>query len=138
VRRFGDAWARITRLLLGYASQSKGRLVTSRIARTVALSLPVLLCCVLAAAGGWRIHDGRVERVDHSTSTMAAPVTTPQPTSVPTDQVTIVRHLSPSVPWPAWAGLILLCLLPAVASMLAWSGSRRGRETAFSVSGGSS
>jgi drug/metabolite transporter (DMT)-like permease len=112
--------------------------VTSRIARTAALSLPVLLFCVLAFSGGWRIHDGRVERVGPASTTAAAPVVASPPTSVSTDQVTIVRHLSTSVPWPAWASLILLCLLPAVASMLAWSGSRRGRDTAFSVPGGSS
>ncbi len=112
--------------------------MTSRVARTVALSLPVLLFCVLAIGGGWRIHDGRVERVGHASATAAAPAVASQPTSVTPDQATIIRHLSPSVPWPAWAGLILLCLLPAVASTLAWSGSRRGRDTAFSVSGGSS
>jgi hypothetical protein len=108
-----------------------------RISRILALSLPVLLVCVLALAGGWRVHDGRVERVSHDATSAAAPIGEPHPGAAPTDQVTFVHHLSPSIPWPAWAGLIVLCLLPAVASMLAWSGSRRGRDSTFSTSGGS-
>jgi hypothetical protein len=117
--------------------------VTSRIFRIVALSLPVLLVCVLASTGGWRVHHGRVERVTQA-STSAAPVVSNQPawqqsqaSPAPVDQMTFVRHLSPSVPLPAWAGLIVLCLLPAVASLLAWSGARRGRDATFSVPGGS-
>jgi hypothetical protein len=111
------------------SSLSKGLLVLSRTVRLVALSLPVLLACVLAVAGGWRIHDGQVERVSHETTTAAPPVVPTPSSGVPTDQVTLVHHLSPSVPWPVWLGLIVLCLLPAVASMLAWSGSRRDRPS---------
>jgi hypothetical protein len=107
----------------------------SRIARILALSLPVLLVCVLVLAGGWRLRDGRVERVSHDATRAAGPIADSHPSTAPVDQVTFVHHLSPSIPWPAWAGLIVLCLLPAVASMLAWSGSRRGRDSAFSTSG---
>ncbi len=110
-----------------------------RTARIVALALPVLLLCLLVVAGGWRFHDGRVERVGHDSTAVAAPVASPQPASTapPAEQVTFIRHLTPSVPWPACAGLVALCVLPAVASMMAWSGARRSRDAAFSVSGGS-
>jgi hypothetical protein len=91
---------------------------------------------VLAFAGGWRIHDGRVERVSHDATSAAAPIVQTRSSPAPADQVTFVHHLSPSIPWPAWTGLVLLCLLPAVASMLAWSGSRRGRDSGFSGSEG--
>jgi drug/metabolite transporter (DMT)-like permease len=104
--------------------------VLSRTSRPVALALPVLLACILLCAGGWRVHDGRVERVSSTTVPVAAP-TVSQP-SGPTDQATFLHHLSPSIPWPAWVGLIVLCLLPAVASMVAWSGARRDRSSAFS------
>jgi hypothetical protein len=103
--------------------------VLSRIARLVALALPLLLACVLVVAGDWRIHDGRVERVSQTTVPAAAPVVA-QPTGT-ADQTTFVHHLSPSIPWPAWVGLVVLCILPAVASLVAWSGSRRGRESVF-------
>jgi hypothetical protein len=109
----------------------------SRLLRIVALSLPVLLLCVLAATGGWQLHDGRVERVSHASTTAAAPVVQTRSSPAPADEVTFVHHLSPSVPWPAWAGLIVLCMLPAMASVLAWSGARRGRDTTFSAPGGS-
>ena len=102
-----------------------------RIARLVALSLPVLLACVLVFAGGWRVHDGRVERVSSTTAPVAAP-TVSHPSGDPTDQMTFVHHLSPSIPWPAWLGLIVLCFLPAVASMVAWSDARRTRGSTFS------
>jgi hypothetical protein len=93
----------------------------------VALSLPVLLACVLASTGGWRIHDGRVERVGHSSSAAATSVAAP-PSPAPVDGSHLVHSLSPSVPWPAWAGLIVLCLLPAAGAMTAWSGTRRRRD----------
>lgn len=109
----------------------------SRFSRILALALPVMLVCVLAFAGGWRVHDGRVERVSHDATTAAAPIVESHPSAAPADQMTFVHHLSPSIPWPAWAGLIVLCMLPAVASMLSWSGSRRGRDQAFSTSGSS-
>jgi len=115
--------------------------VTSRIIRIVALAIPFLLVCVLAATGGWRIHDGRVERVSQDPTSSAAPVVTARPdghSPGTIDEVTFVHHLSPSIPWPAWAGLVVLCVLPAIASLLAWSGSRRGRDSAFSASGGAS
>ena len=99
--------------------------MTSRIARTTALLLPVLLVGVLASTGGWRIHDGRVERVAHVAAATATPVPAAAPASAPVGGAALARDLSPSVPWPAWAGLILLCLLPAMASMRAWSGTRR-------------
>src|SRR5215216_5379894 len=92
----------------------KGRTVTSRITRLVALSLPVLLACVLASTGGWRIHDGHVERVGQVSTSAVAPVVAADPSTAPGDEVTLFSHLSPSVPWPAWAGLIVLCLLPGV------------------------
>ncbi len=104
----------------------------SRFARLVALALPVLLACILLTTGGWRVHDGRVERV--STTVPVAAPTVSQP-SGPTDQTTFLHHLSPSIPWPVWVGLILLCVLPAVASMVAWSGTRRDRSSALSGSG---
>jgi hypothetical protein len=102
--------------------------VLSRSARLAALALPLLLACVLIVAGDWRIHDGRVERMGSSPAPVAAPAL---PQHGAADQVTLVHQLSPSVPWPAWAGLVVLCLLPAVASLVAWSGARRGRESAF-------
>jgi hypothetical protein len=111
--------------------------VTARITRLVALSLPVLFVCVLASTGGWRVHDGRVERVGTVSTTTAAPVVAPARSAAPADELTLVQHLSPSVPWPAWAGLIVLCLLPGVASVAAWSGARRGRDTTFFATGGS-
>jgi hypothetical protein len=110
--------------------------VLSRIARLVALSLPVLLVCVLVSAGGWRIHDGRVERVSHTTPVVAAPASAPASSGLPGDEASFVHQLSPSVPWPAWAGLIVLCLLPAVGSMAAWSTARRSRDGTFSAAGG--
>jgi hypothetical protein len=103
--------------------------VTPRTARIVALSLPVLLVCVLASTGGWRIHGGRVERIGHVSAAAPAPVAAPAPSTAPVDEAGLVRHLSPSVPWPAWAGLIVLCLLPAVGAVLAWSGTRRQRPS---------
>ncbi len=103
----------------------------SRTARLVALALPILLAVVLVSAGGWRVHHGQVERVSQDGNS-AAPALVPTGSSAPpTDQMTLVHHLSPSVPWPVWASLVLLCLLPAVASMLAWSGSRRGSRKLF-------
>jgi hypothetical protein len=110
--------------------------VTSRIARIVALSIPLLLVCVLASTGGWRIHDGRIERVGHVSTVAAAPVT-PRETPAPADPGTFVHHLSPSVPWPAGAALIVLCILPAMASTLAWSGARRRRDSSPFAAGGS-
>jgi hypothetical protein len=113
---------------------SKGSLVLARTVRLVALALPVLLAVVLVSTGGWRVHHGQVERVGQS-ATSAAPALVPTgSTAAPIDQMTLVHHLSPSVPWPVWAGLIVLCLLPAVASMLAWSGSRRGSKKLFAAS----
>jgi hypothetical protein len=103
--------------------------VTSRNVRIVAVALPALLVCVLVVSGGWRIHGGLVERVGHVPAGASTPAT---------DETSFVRHLSPSVPWPAWAGLVVLCLLPAVASMTAWSGARRARDSgSFVVQGGS-
>jgi hypothetical protein len=110
--------------------------VTSRIARLVALSLPVLLVCVLASTGGWRLHDGRVERVDKFSASAPPPLVVPPPSAPRRDEVTFVHHLSPSVPWEGWAGLVLLCLLPCVASVVAWSGGRRRRDTAFGLTVG--
>jgi len=98
----------------------------------VALALPVLLVCVLASTGGWQIRHGRVERVATPPTVSAAPAATTTPQAPPVDQVSFARHLSPSVPWPAWAGLVLLCLLPATASMLAWQGTRRARDAGSS------
>jgi hypothetical protein len=103
--------------------------VTPRIARIVALSLPLLLVCVLASTGGWRIDGGRVERVGHA-SAVPATVPAPQPGTSSVDEAAFARRLSPSVPWPAWAGLAMLCILPALGSMLAWSGTRRRRDSA--------
>jgi hypothetical protein len=112
--------------------------VTARIARLVALSLPVLLVCVLASTGGWRVHDGRVERVGPVSASMPAPPVVSPRVAPRTDEVTFVDHLSPSVPWEAWAGLVVLCLLPGAASLVAWSGGRRRRDdTAFCLTGGS-
>jgi hypothetical protein len=100
----------------------------------LALALPALLVCILVSAGGWRIHDGRVERVSHSTASPPVPVVPTTGNVPPNDnEITFVHHLSPSVPWPAWVGLILLCVLPAVASMLAWSAARRSRDATFST-----
>jgi hypothetical protein len=107
--------------------------VLSRTVRLVALALPILLAVVLVSTGGWRVHHGQVERVSQS-ATSAAPALVPTGSAAPTDQMTLVHRLSPSVPWPVWASLILLCLLPAVASMLAWSGSRRGSRKLFASS----
>ena len=107
----------------------------SRIARIVALSLPLLLACALASAGGLRLHDGRVERAAHSSSAAPAPVTAPETDTGSTDQAAFTRQLNPSVPLPAMAALIVLCILPAMATVVAWSGSRRGRESTFSTSG---
>jgi hypothetical protein len=116
--------------------------VTSRNVRIVAVALPALLVCVLVVSGGWRIHGGLVERVGHvpaGASTPAVPgAASPVVATPATDETSFVRHLSPSVPWPAWAGLVVLCLLPAVASMTAWSGARRARDSgSFVVQGGS-
>jgi hypothetical protein len=108
--------------------------VLSRLARIVALSLPLLLVAVIVSAGHWRIHDGRVERVIHVAD--VTPAAVPAQTAPPVDQTTFLHHLSPSVPWQVWAALVLLCLLPAVASMRAWSGARRARDTAFSTFSG--
>ncbi len=111
----------------------------SRIARITALALPVLLVSILLTSGGWRVHDGRVERVGHAaTAVPAAPVPAPLPSSGVTDPAALARHLSPSVPWPVWAGLIVLCLLPAVGSLAAWSGARRRRDSAYASTGGAS
>jgi hypothetical protein len=108
--------------------------VFSRIVRWVAVSLPVILACVLVSAGGWRIHDGRVERVSNTSASVAAPpVVVPQQSTDPTEQVTFVQHLSPSIPWPVWVALMVLCILPAVASMVAWSGSRPSRSSTYSA-----
>jgi hypothetical protein len=95
------------------------------------------VACILVSTRGWQIHDGRIERVHQAESTVAAPVMTPDHPAAPDVEATFVHHLSPSVPWPAWAGLIVLCILPAVGSVLSWSGSRRGREVTSSTSGGS-
>ncbi len=111
--------------------------MSTRIARLMALCLPVLLACILVSAGGWRIHDGRVERVSHAAPVAsAAPVDLPSASGLPGDQASFVHQLSPAVPWPVWVGLIVLCFLPAVASVAAWSGSRRGRTATFSTAGG--
>jgi hypothetical protein len=134
-RRFGRARVRDSRLLLG-TSPSEGHPL-SRTARIAALALPVLLVGILVTSGGWRVHDGRVERVGHTT-TAQAPVAGPLPASGPTDAKSFARHLSPSVPWPVWAGLILLCVLPAVGSVAAWSGARRRRDSAYAATGGAS
>jgi hypothetical protein len=72
-----------------------------RIARIVALALPVLLVCVLATTGGWRIHDGRVERVGQAATSTRARLAAPAASPGATDEVTFVRHLSFSVPWQA-------------------------------------
>ena len=115
----------------------KGRIVFSRIARLVAVSLPVILVGVLVFAGGWRIHDGRVERVSQPSASVAAPVevpvAVPQQTTDPTAQAAFVHHLSPSIPWPVWVALMVLCILPAVASIVAWSSSRPSRDSTFSA-----
>jgi hypothetical protein len=110
---------------------SKGRLVLSRIARLVALALPLVLACVLISAGDWHIHDGRVERVSSTVAPVSAPTVSPE-SADPTARTTLIHQLSPSIPWPAWVGLIVLCLLPAVASMVAWSDARRTRGATFS------
>jgi hypothetical protein len=110
----------------------------SRIARIAALALPVLLVCVLATTGAWRVHDGRVERVGQATTPAAASLPAPAPAPGSTDQVAFVDHLSFSVPWEAWAGLIVLCILPAVGSLAAWSGTRRRHDSAFVAAGGAS
>ena len=110
--------------------------MTSRIARIVALSIPLLLVCVLASTGGWRIHDGRLERVGRVSTASVAPVVARE-NPAPTDPATFVQHLSPSVPWPAGAALIVLCILPAMASTLAWSGARRRRDSSPFAAGGS-
>lgn len=107
-------------------------------ARLTALALPLLLAGFLAFSGGWRVHDGNVERVSH-VSASVAPTAPVVPQSSPlAEQQTFVHHLSPSVPWPAGAGLVVLCLLPAVGSVLAWSGSRRGAQATYSMSGSAS
>jgi hypothetical protein len=116
--------------------------VSFKTARLAAFVLPVLFVAILLVSGGWRVHHGNVERVSHVSAT-AAPVpssltSVPQSGTPTTGQLTFVQHLSPSVPWPAWAGLVVLCLLPAVGSVLAWSGSRRGSDAAYSFSGGAS
>jgi hypothetical protein len=117
---------------------SEGPPVVSRIARIVALALPVLLVCILVTSGGWRVHDGRVERVGHVTTAAPPPASAAVPDGGPIDGSTFAHHLSPSVPWPAWVGLIVLCLLPAVGSMAAWSGARRRRDSAYAATGGAS
>ena len=111
--------------------------MTSRIARIMALSLPVLLICVLASTGGWRIHDGRVERVGHASAAAPAPQAV-RASPAPVDGAHLVHSLSPSVPWPAWAGLIVLCLLPAAGAMTAWSGTRRRRDAPAFTTGAAS
>ena len=115
----------------------KGRIVFSRLARLVGVSLPVILVGVLIFAGGWRIHDGRVERVSQTSASAAAPVevpvVVPQQSTDPTAQVAFVHHLSPSIPWPVWVALMVLCILPAVASIVAWSSSRPSRDSTFSA-----
>jgi hypothetical protein len=135
---FSAGWSR----LLGWSAHVERQIVTPRTYRIVALSLPLLVLVVLVATGGWRIHDARVERVSHST-----PAAQPAPASVQpgvtatsvvpqADRSAFVRHLSPSVPWPAWAGLIALCILPAMASMLVRNNGRRRRDAAYSPIGG--
>jgi hypothetical protein len=115
--------------------------LTPRTYRIAALSLPLLVLVVLASTGGWRIHDSRVERISHPTVRVAQapgaaqvrlPVD-PRGSAVSSgDRSAFVHHLSPSVPWPAWAGLLSLCLLPAAASILVRSDGRRRRDAAYS------
>jgi hypothetical protein len=113
--------------------------VSFKTARLAAFALPALLVAVLVVSGGWRVHDGNVERVSHVSAAAAAVTSVVPQSGTPTPaRLTFVHHLSPSIPWPAWAGLVVLCMLPAVGSMLAWSGSRRGRDAAYSMSGGAS
>jgi hypothetical protein len=99
----------------------------------VALSLPLVLACVIAVAG-LRVHDGRVERSVHVSAAVATPASA---ATSPADGSTVGQvfrqHLTMSVPWPAFAALLVLCMLPAVASLLAWSGSRRGSKTGVSA-----
>jgi hypothetical protein len=118
-------------------SPMKGRIVFSRLARLVAVSLPVILVGVLVFAGGWRIHDGRVERVSQTSASVAGPVEVPvgvpEQSAEPTTQVAFVHHLSPSIPWPVWVALMVLCILPAVASIVAWSSSRPSRDATYSA-----
>ena len=138
--RFGADHAARSRLLVVPAVVER-QIVTPRTYRIVALSLPFLVLVVLVSTGGWRIHDARVERVSHSTPAAQPAPATVQPgvaatTVVPqADRSAFVRHLSPSVPWPAWAGLIALCVLPAMASMLVRTNGRRRRDAAYSSIG---
>jgi hypothetical protein len=103
----------------------------ARIARLVALSLRVLLvACSLPQAVG--ASTTVLSRGPVSASMQAPPVVSPRGASR-TDEV------SPSVPWEAWAGLVVLSLLPGAASLVAWSGGGRRRRdnTAFCLTGGS-
>jgi hypothetical protein len=133
-RRFG-ADAADRRVYSWGPSPAKGRIVLSRIARLVAVSLPVVLLGILVFAGGWRIHDGQVERVSQTSASVAAPVevpvVVPEQSTEPTTQVAFVHHLSPSIPWPVWVALMVLCILPAVASIVAWSSSRPSRAATY-------
>ena len=139
-RRFG-AVAADRPVYSGGHPSLEGHLVFSRIARLVAVSLPAILVGVLVFAGGWRIHDGHVERVSQTAASVAAPVEVPvevpaevpQEGTVPTTQVAFVHHLSPSIPWPMWVALMVLCILPAVASIVAWSNSRPTRDSTYST-----
>jgi hypothetical protein len=116
----------------------------SRFTRILALSLPFAVAAVLACTlGGWRVHDGQIQRVDQVSEpvaqvpapTRSQPQPQPQAGSGTVTEATFVRQLSPSVPWEVWAGLLLLCVLPAVGSVMAWSGSRRTQDQLRAGSG---